>query len=219
MGAENKFKPSKQKLQQRIWFWPAVYSALAILLIFAVVGYNYLSQPDNSAKQDEQEAKNNEGGGTTVPVNAQGETMKYPLKEELVKNAQVLQEFYDVNAAPEIQQNALLVFNQTYSTSQGISISVKGEPFEVLAAMSGEVQSVKMDPFTGNKITLVHANGYTTIYNSVGEILVQEGDHVTQGEPLGKTIENESNPYAGVHLHFQVKKDDVFINPKTLLAF
>jgi stage II sporulation protein Q len=218
MGVENKFKPSKQKLQQRIWFWPAVYSALAILLIFAVVGYTFLSQPNDSAKPADQEA-NSEGGGTTIPVNVQGETMKYPLKEELITEAQILQEFYDVNAAPEIQQNALLVFNQTYSTSQGISISVKGEPFEVLAAMSGEVQSVKMDPFTGNKVTLVHANGYTTIYNSVGEILVQEGDHVKQGEPIGTTIENESNPYAGVHLHFQVKKDDVFINPKTLLAF
>lgn len=219
MGVENKFKPSKQKLQQRIWFWPAVYSALAILLIFAVVGYNYLSQPDNSAKSVNQEAKNTEGGGTTVPVNVQGETMKYPLKEELVDNAQVLQEFYDVNAAPEIQQNALLVFNQTFTSSQGISISVKGEPFEVLAAMSGEVKSVKMDPFTGNKVTLVHANGYTTIYNSVGDILVKEGDHVTQGEPIGTSILNESNPHAGIHLHFQVKKDDEFINPKTLLAF
>ena len=218
MGAENKFKPSKQKLQQRIWFWPAVYSALAILLIFAVVGYSYLSQPDDSAKV-EQGAKNNEGGSATVPVNVQGETMKFPLKEELLKEVQIVQEFYDVKAAPEIQQNALLVFNQTYTSSQGISISVKGEPFEVLAAMSGEVKSVKMDPFTGNKITIAHSNGYTTIYNSVGDILVKEGDQVTQGEPIATTIENEANPYAGVHLHFQVKEDDAFINPKSLLGF
>lgn len=219
MGVENKFKPSKQKLQQKIWFWPAVYSALAVLLIFAVVGYNFLTQPDNSAKAPDQEATNSGDGGTTVPVNAQGETMKYPLKEELVSEAQVLQEFYDMSASPEVQQNALLVFQQTYTTSQGISISVKGEPFEVLAAMSGEVESVKEDPFTGNKITLVHPNGYSTIYNSVGEILVKEGDQVTQGEPLATTIENESNPNAGVHLHFQVKKDGSFINPKSLLSF
>ena len=130
-----------------------------------------------------------------------------------------MQEFYDINAASELQQKALLVFNQTFTTSEGISIAVNSEPFEVLAAMSGEVTEVKMDPFTGNRITIKHGNGYETVYSSVNDILVKEGDNVAQGEQIGTSMENESNPNAGIHLHFKVKKDGQLINPRTLLAF
>ena len=85
--------------------------------------------------------------------------------------------------------------------------------------MSGTVKEIKMDTFTGNKVTIEHANGYTTVYSSVADILVEEGDQVAQGEQIATTIENEWNPSAGIHLHFQVMKDGAFVNPKTLLSF
>ena len=59
----------------------------------------------------------------------------------------------------------------------------------------------------------------TTRYTSVGDIVVQEGDIVAQGEPIATTIENEWNPTAGIHLHFEVLKDGEYMNPRDLLTF
>ena len=116
----------------------------------------------------------------------------------------VLHNFYDGNAEEAKRENALLVFNQVFTTSTGLTIAINSEPFEVFAAMSGTVSEVKMDAFTGNRITIDHPNGMQTRYTSVSDILVKEGDQVTQGEQIATSQENESNPTAGVHLHFEV---------------
>ena len=218
MGMDNKFKPSNKKIQEQAWFWPTVYGSIAIVMIAAIFIFSGLGGNGNDKNPNPEEVANNPDT-TLVPVSRDNETMKYPIKEEKVASAQIMQEFYDVNAASELQQKALLVFNQTFTTSEGISIAVNSEPFEVLAAMSGEVTEVKMDPFTGNRLTIKHSNGYETVYSSVNDILVKEGDNVAQGEQIGTSMENESNPNAGIHLHFKVKKDGQLINPRTLLAF
>lgn len=217
MGMDNKFKPSNKKIQEKAWFWPTVYGGIAIIMIAAIFIISGLGGDDSPNPADV--ANNENPDNSFIPVSRDNETMKYPIKEEKVANAQIMQEFYDVNAAPELQQKALLVFNQTFVSSEGISISVNAEPFEVVAAMSGEVKEVKEDPFTGNSITIEHSNGFETIYISVKDILVKAGDAVAQGEQIATSMENESNPSAGIHLHFKVKKDGQLINPKTLLAF
>lgn len=218
MGMDNKLKPSNKKIQEKAWFWPTVYGSIAILMIAAIVIITGLGGDDNGANPEDV-ANSGNPDNSFIPVSRDNETMKYPIKEDKVANAQIMQDFYDVNATPEQQQNALLVFNQTYVTSEGISISVNAEPFEVVAAMSGEVKEVKEDPFTGNRITIEHSNGFETIYSSVNDILVKEGDNVAQGEQIATSMENESNPNAGIHLHFKVVKDGKLINPRSLLAF
>lgn len=221
MGEEKKLKPSQTSVQQKVWFWPAVYTAIAVIMISVIAGYSVITSKDPETAGDVANltvpGATNEG--TAIPTNAQSESMKYPFKEALVNDVQVLQDFYDVTADAESQENAILVFKQTFTTSQGLSLSIKGEAFEVLAAMSGEIKEIKTDVFTGSEITIAHANGYTTKYSSVADILVKEGDVVAQGEQIATTIQNESNPNAGIHLHFQVLKDGGLINPKSLLAF
>ena len=217
MGMDNKFKPSNKKIQEKAWFWPTVYGSIAIIMIAAIFIISGLGGKDDPKLGDV--AKNQNPDNSFIPVSRDNESMKYPIKEDKVANAKILQEFYDVNADREQQQNALLVFKQTFTTSDGISISVNAEPFEVVSAMSGEVKEVKEDPFTGNRITIEHANGYETVYISVKDILVKAGDTVTQGEQIATSMENDSNPKAGNHLHFKVKKDGNLINPKTFLGF
>ena len=218
MGMDNKFKPSNKKIREQAWFWPTVYGSIAILMIAAIFIISGLGGDDKGTNPDGV-ANNDNPDNSFIPVSRDNETMKYPIKEEKLPNAQIMQKFYDLNATPEQQQNALLVFNQTFKTSDGISISVNSEPFEVVAAMSGEVKEVKEDPFTGNLITIEHGNGFETIYSSVNDILVKAGDNVAQGEQIATSMENESNPNAGIHLYFKVKKDGVLINPESLLLF
>ncbi len=212
---ENKQTTSPKTWVDKPWFWPAVYAVIALIMIAFIVLYNVMATPEDSdtlqpvSQEDE----------TVIETNAREETMKYPFDEAQLNSAKVIQEYYDVTADAETRENALLVFNQSYSTSNGISIAINSEPFQVMAALSGQVKEVRLDEFTGNTVTIEHENGYTTRYSSVDDILVKEGDAVTQGEPIATSIENEWNQKAGIHLHFEVLKDGEYINPNTLLAF
>lgn len=211
MGEDKKLATS-QKITQKAWFWPTVYSVIAIVMIGAMFGLNALTD-------DEQDIAVNDETPVTIETNARAESMKYPFKEEQLSSVSVLQDYYDLSADSSVRENALLVFNQTFSTSNGVSLAINKEPFEVLAAMSGEVVEIKLDSFTGNRISILHANGMITRYSSVTDILVQQGDVVGQGEQIATTTENEANPEAGIHLHFEVLQEGKTINPRTLLTF
>jgi len=206
----------KGQLQKKPWFWPAVYAGGALMLAGMLFGYNSLvSKVEEAPLPDLAEVD----PGPVVETNARSETMKYPFKEANLNKVQVLQEFYEVEANAEARENALMVFNQTFTTSSGISLAMNGEEFEVLAALSGKVLEVKLDAFTGNKIVIEHADGKQTHYSSVKDIAVKEGDEVTQGQVLGKATDNEWNQAAGVHLHFEVLENGKYVNPKKSLAF
>ncbi|KGR92496.1 stage II sporulation protein [Ureibacillus massiliensis 4400831 = CIP 108448 = CCUG 49529] len=223
MREDNKSKiPSptnkNDKLQSKPWFWPSVYAAIAVALIGLIFSYNALI---GNNEQEQPVAVNNQPAdeNTVIETNAQVETMKFPFDETKLEQVSVLQDFYDITADEETREKALLVFNQTFSTSSGVSLSMNSEPFEVRAAMSGEVTEVKLDAFTGNQIIITHPNGMETRYSSVTDILVKEGDEVIQGQPLATTTDNEWNPTAGVHLHFQVLQDGEHVNPRDFLSF
>ena len=218
MREEKQLKPSpnnKNSWQKKPWFWPTIYAGIAVVLIGLIFSFDALFNDE-----DKEVAKNNNSSNSPViETNARTETLKYPFSEEKLENVEVLQDFYDLTADEETRENALLVFNQVFSTSSGVSLSINNEPFEVLSAMSGEVTEVKEDAFTGNQIVITHPSGMETRYSSVSDILVKKGDKVNQGQALGTSVENESNPSAGIHLHFEVLQDGKHVNPRNFLSF
>ena len=217
---DDKQVTSRKNLVDKPWFWPVIYTVIALIMVAFILLYNSLVNTNDEADNDVLEPVTyDEGGKEKGDVAGADETIKYPFDEAQIDSAQILQDFYDVKASAEQQQNALLVFNQTYSTSTGISIGINSEPFQVLAAMSGEVKDIKVDAFTGNTVEIEHVNGMVTRYSSVADFVVEKGDFVEQGDPLGTTIANEWNPEAGVHLYFEVLKDGEPVNPRSLLAF
>ena len=214
---EVKQKPSQKPVTQKKWFWPVVYGGMAVMIVAVIFSFTALYE-----SQEEQDLLSEVSvpvEETIIPTSTAQETLKYPFKEQYLSEVTILQDFYDVTKDEATRENALLVFNQVFTTSTGVSIAINSEPFEVVAAMSGEVTEVKMDSFTGNMITLTHPNGMQTRYNSVADILVKQGDKVSQGEPIATSQENEWNPTAGIHLHFEVVEDGVLVNPNKYLSF
>jgi stage II sporulation protein Q len=214
---EEKTKSPSQKnkrKQTKSWFWPAIYSGIAIVFVGMIWGYTALIK-DSPGKTDS--AK--DGGEVVVDVNASKESFKYPFSEELLNDVAILQDYYDMEADETMRENALLVFNQSYVTNSGVSISIDGKPFEVLAAMSGVVEEVVTDVFSGDQVVIKHADGMQTVYSSLTGVLVKQGDEVAQGEPLAMTTQNEWNPAAGVHLLFEIYVDGEPVNPGKHLAF
>lgn len=220
---EDKTKSPSQKDQQtkkNNWLWPVVYSSIAILFVGMIWGYNAFvkSEPtqvaDNSTAQSAEEDES-----LVVETNAPQEVLKYPFSESLLDDVAILQNYYDLEAEENVRENSLLVFNQTYETNTGLSITIDDQPFEVVAARSGVVEEVINDVFQGDEVVISHADGMTTVYSSLSDVVVKKGEEVTQGEALGKAASNEWNPSVGTHLHFKVLVDDQPVNPASYLGF
>ncbi|SDN23242.1 stage II sporulation protein Q [Psychrobacillus sp. OK028] len=215
---KNNTSQKKKNNPKKPWFWPLVYAGFSVAFVGMIWGYNvYVT--DDSVKDSEWTEANKDPNSVTIETNAQAESMKYPFKETLLDSVEIVQHYYDMEAPEATREQSLVVFNQTYVMNTGVSLSMNSEPFEVVAAMSGKVEEVNLDPFVGDEIVLSHANGMVTKYRSVTGILVKAGDVVEQGDSLATAAENEWNPTAGVHLQFEVLQDGVLVNPETLLAF
>ncbi|AWE06313.1 stage II sporulation protein [Lysinibacillus sp. 2017] len=213
---EDKQSPSQKPFMQRPWFWPVIYSSMVVMIVAVIFSFNelYKNQQEESVLEQAPVQEQN-----LISTSTKQESLKYPFKEEYLSEVTLLQNFYDVSADEATRENSLLVFNQVFTTSTGVTIAMNSEPFEVVAAMSGTVSKVKMDVFTGNTITIDHPNGMQTRYSSVADVLIKEGDQVSQGEQIATSQENESNPSAGVHLHFELLDQGVLVNPAKYLSF
>lgn len=63
----------------------------------------------------------------------------------------------------------------------------------------------------GNFVIINHGNGYETLYAHLNNVYVNVGEEVEKGSLIG-TMGNTGNSY-GAHLHFEIIKDGIRINP------
>ncbi len=67
----------------------------------------------------------------------------------------------------------------------------------------------------GKLIMIEHPNGYRSYYAHLSSFAVKEGDQVYQGQIIGKS--GSTGNVTGPHLHFEIRKDGVTVNPLKLL--
>jgi murein DD-endopeptidase MepM/ murein hydrolase activator NlpD len=94
-----------------------------------------------------------------------------------------------------------------------------GQGSTLRAAASGYVAKVKFDGTRNYAyIMIVHADGYSTVYSHPSAVNVREDDFVFQGQVIGKTGGMPGTTGAGYfttgpHLHFEIRKDGIPVNP------
>lgn len=114
-----------------------------------------------------------------------------------------------------------LIYSKTleeWTTHSGIDI--KAEKMTIVTASeSGTIESIKNDPRYGLTITINHKNGFKTIYsNLLSTEFVKEGEEVDKGQTIGTVGESASFEVAEeAHLHFEIYKDGVLVNPTIYL--
>lgn len=81
----------------------------------------------------------------------------------------------------------------------------------VHAFASGTVDYIGESPIYGLYTQIKHDNGVTTFYCHCSELLVQQGQKVTVGDKIA--MSGETGNALGPHLHFEIKKDGMLLNP------
>lgn len=85
----------------------------------------------------------------------------------------------------------------------------------VAASNAGLVALAEEHFFGGRSVILDHGEGLYTMYFHLQESLVRPGQHVTQGEPIGRV--GSTGRATGPHLHWGVRLYGARINPDDLL--
>ena len=107
-------------------------------------------------------------------------------------------------------------FAGAYPAHDGLDIAGPLDT-EIYAAADGTVDvSSEGTTFYGNYIIINHGNGLRTLYAHCNNLLVKEGETVTKGELIA-TMGATGNS-TGVHLHFGVSQDYIYVNPLEYLT-
>jgi hypothetical protein len=87
----------------------------------------------------------------------------------------------------------------------------------IKAAQAGKVTLVRRDATGyGTHVRIQHDEGYLTIYGHMMEFAVKAGDMVKAGDVIGRS-DNTGNS-TGPHLHFELRKNNVAIDPASLIV-
>lgn len=109
------------------------------------------------------------------------------------------------------------VLTQRYSWyHKGTDIATTmGTP--VVAADSGRVIVAGWPDNTGygNRVIIDHGNGFITLYGHLSKISVSAGQTVKRGDQIG--LEGSTGRSTGPHLHFEIRRGGVAVNPMEYL--
>ncbi len=121
--------------------------------------------------------------------------------------------FYDYQGSEEEQKNSLIYYENTYIPNSGVDYQSK-EIFDVVSILDGKVTKVEENNLLGKIIEVTHDNNLISVYQSLSETLVQEGDNVLQGQIIGKSGESNISTDLGNHLHFELIHNSKNVNPE-----
>lgn len=86
----------------------------------------------------------------------------------------------------------------------------------IVAAAGGVVEVAGWHPDFGWTVEIEHGNGLRTRYAHASKLLVKRGDVVPPGEPIA--LVGSSGRSTGPHLHFEVLRGGVAVDPRRYLA-
>ena len=100
------------------------------------------------------------------------------------------------------------------SAHKGLDIAApKGT--KIKAAASGTVTHAQTDSLLGKFVIISHGNGIVTCYAHCSALYVKVGDTVSQGDIIAAV--GSTGNSTGNHLHLEIRKDEVALNPQYYL--
>ena len=131
-----------------------------------------------------------------------------PFNDASVK---IVKSFYDYKE--ENHENSIIYYENTYMPNTG-TIYKGNETFDVLSIYEGEVIKIEEDEIMGTIVTIKHSENVLSIYQSLKDIKVKEGDLVNKQDVIGLSGKNNLSSDIGEHLHFELIVNGQNVNPE-----
>ena len=159
---------------------------------------------------------------TTIAVVTANNTSKANIGENAVQvsstsfvlpmqNATIAKDY----SGAELQYNETL---KQWEMHKAIDF-LAGEDLNVYAVSSGTVSNVYTNYLEGTVVEISHSKGFISIYKSLNKnVNVKIGDKVDAGDVIGEVSETMAQELkVGAHLHFEMTKDGVKVDPNNYL--
>ena len=198
----------KRRLKQSVVY--SMYAISFLLLIGGIIVLNYANNKDNSDNY-QYVSKGILDYEQKVPVVTTEAKILRPYIDTEVK---VVRNFYNYKSDSSDQEKALIYYEGTYLPSSGIGYSKGEDSFDVVSIFDGKVKEVKNDEILGNIVTIEHENGLISIYQSISDITVKDGDNVVGGQVIAKSSTSNISKDLGNHLYFEMIINGTNVNPE-----
>ena len=99
---------------------------------------------------------------------------------------------------------------------EGVDLAGR-EGTPIVATRAGYVTVAARNSAAGNYVSISHGDGYGSIYMHMTYYIVSAGQYVEQGQVIG--FMGDTGGSNGVHLHFGISKNYVYVNPAEYINF
>ena len=131
----------------------------------------------------------------------------------LDNNVKLAKSFYDYKGDSESQERSIILYENTYMQNSGVDYSSENV-FDVISILDGSVISVKEDNLLGTIVEVRHSNDLISVYQSLSDVIIKEGDELLQGQIIAKSGTSNINKDLGNHLHFELYYKGAIVNPE-----
>lgn len=135
------------------------------------------------------------------------------VRPYLDSNVSIYKTFYDYQDEINNQENSIILYEGTYMQNSGVDYT-SDNSFDVISILDGTVINVYENEILGTSIEIRHNNDLISVYQSLSDVTVKEGDNVIQGQILAKSGLSNINRELNNHLHFELYYKGSIVNPE-----
>ena len=140
-------------------------------------------------------------------------TDKVVVKPFTNKDVAIGKYYYDYKDGSDEQQNAIIFYENSYIQNSGVDYIFE-DSFDVVSIYDGTVIKVEDNDIVGKTVEIKHDNNIISVYQSLSEVNVKQGDTITLGTKIGKSGNSKINKDLGNHLHFEIYVNGQVVNPE-----
>lgn len=195
---------TKRKVKKSVLYVSYMIGVLLFVTVFSIAELKLNKKPQENEHVNKTIFENK------IPVVGTLEVIARPYTDQSVK---IKTNYYNKEDDMETQKNSLILFENTYLPSTGVDYQTDYD-FDVVSILDGIVITVREDQTLGKIVEIKHKDNIISSYQSLGEVMVKEGDEVKQGTIIGKSGNSNIQKDIGSHLHFELTINSKTVDPE-----